>query len=171
MHKAAPLPASLRVPGGIVAKVQKDALGQEIRVGDILLSASKTGNVKVGRVEKIHDSGYITVKFAEKRNVYAYEEGAPLVEGEVYQQLRDDDGNPIYESGKDYWNREYKRPKYGYVKKMVKDRTVVGKKWYWKQEEAAHYARFVVRSTSDHPIFNLSQFLDMDYDAKSPDLE
>jgi hypothetical protein len=28
----------------------------------------------------------------------------------------------------------------------------------------------VVRSTADHPLFNLSQFLDMDYDAERPAL-
>jgi hypothetical protein len=159
------------VPGR-VSRVQKDALGQEIRVGDILLSASKTGNVKVGRVEKIHDSGYITVKFAEKRNVYAYEEGAPKVPGKVYRQLKNEDGTPkMREGGMDYYTRKPRMiPEYGYVDEMVRDTTVLRKDWFWKQEEAAHYARFVVRSTADHPLFNLSQFLDMDYDAERPAL-
>lgn len=160
--------------GRSVPKVQKDALGQEIRPGDILLSASKTGNVKVGRVEKVHDSGYITVKFAEKRNRYAYEDGAPDIEYQSTRCKRDIHGNAIMipdPSGRKDWRGQ---PFMTYVQEEYtatrKDYTVVGAYWTWRQGEAAHYARFVVKSTADHPLFNLAQFLDMDYDAERPAL-
>ena len=143
-------------------------------MGDILLSASKTGNVKVGRVEKIHDSGYITVKFAEKRNRYAYEDGAPDIAYQSRRTKRDDDGNAIMEDDprgiRDYRGKVWQRVVTEEYTAYRKDYTVVGTYWAWKQEEAAHYARFVVRSTADHPLFNLSQFLDMDYDAERPAL-
>lgn len=158
-----------------MARVQKDALGQEIRVGDILLSASKTGNVKVGRVEKIHDSGYITVKFAERCKRYAYEDGAPDIPCQSRRTVRDDQGNAVMQDDprgiKDWRGNVWQVPVTEEYTAYRRDYTVVGTYWKWKQEEAAHYARFVVRSTADHPLFNLSQFLDMDYDADSPDLD
>jgi hypothetical protein len=155
-----------------VPKKQTDALGQEIRVGDILLSASKTGNVKVGRVEKIHDSGYITVKFAERIRIFAYERGAPDIEQTSARTKTDEHGVPIRiedPSGRKDWRGQpfytYEREEYTY---MRHDYTVVGHRYKWKQEEAAHYARFVVKSTADHPLFNLAQFLELDYDTEEP---
>ena len=63
----------------------KDSVGQLIEVGDILLSASKTGNIKIGRVEKIFPSGHITLKFADRipalpRYVTSREAGAGFAE-------------------------------------------------------------------------------------------
>lgn len=139
-------------------------------MGDILLSASKTGNVKVGRVEKIHDSGYITVKFAEKRNIRAYERGAPKVPGKKYVALKNEDGTPKMKQQKDYYGGYRSVQEYGYVDCMENDWTVVGKEWRWKQEEAAHYARFVVQSTADHPLFDLHKFLNLDYDKENPEM-
>lgn len=155
-----------------MAKAQTDALGQEIGVGDILLSASRAGNVKVGRVEKIHDSGYITVKFAERVKIFAYERGAPDIEQTSNRIKRDETGEPIRipdPSGRKTWRGEpfytYEYEDYTY---MRHDYTVVGHRYKWKQEEAAHYARFVVKSTADHPLFNLAQFLELDYDTEVP---
>jgi hypothetical protein len=149
-------------------------LGQEIRVGDVLLSASKTGNVKVGRVEKIHDSGYITVKFAERCNRYAYEDGAPDIEYESRRIKRDENGEAVTIDDprglKDWRGKVWQVSVWEDYTATRKDYTVVGHYWKWKQEEAAHYARFVVKSTADHPLFNLAQFLELDYDAKAPDL-
>lgn len=143
-------------------------------MGDILLSASRTGNVKVGRVEKIHDSGYVTVKFAERVKIFAYERGAPDIEQTSNRIKRDEAGEPIRipdPSGRKTWRGEpfytYEYEDYTY---MRHDYTVVGHRYKWKQEEAAHYARFVVKSTADHPLFNLAQFLELDYDLKEPNI-
>lgn len=153
-----------------MSRKQTDGLGQEIREGDILLSASKTGNVKIGRVEKIHDSGHISLKVAEKRNIFAYEEGAPKVMGKVYKALKNEDGTPKLIERKSYYGGTTKVQEYGYVDELVRDTTIIRKDWTWKREEAAHYARFVVRSTADHPLFSLEQFLNLDYDAERPAL-
>lgn len=154
-----------------MSRKQTDALGQEILVGDILLSASKTGNIKIGRVEKIFPSGHITLKVAEKRNIFAYEEGAPKVMGKVYKALKNEDGTPKLVERQSYYGGVQKVQAYGYVDELVRDTTIVRKDWTWKFEEAAHYARFVVKSTADHPLFNLNQFLALGYDDEKPDLE
>lgn len=174
VHQAAALPAPLRVPGMSDQKI-KDGMGQEIRVGDILLSASKTGNIKIGRVERMFPSGRITIKYADKINIYAYEEGAPDIPYQSTRAKRDANGEVIYmdhPSGyKDWRGVPYKQAVQEEYTAYKKDHTVVGRRWRWKQEEAAHYARFVVKSTEDHPLFNLDQFLGLDYEADAPELD
>lgn len=152
----------------------KDSVGQLIEVGDILLSASKTGNIKIGRVEKIFPSGHITLKFADRRIIYAWMDGAPLVPGKEYRQLKNEDGTPKTEDGR--WRASGRTggfeqvPVYGHVDAMVRDQTLVRREWYWRQGEAAHYSRFVIKSISDHPLFDLNKHLEMDYDADAPQL-
>lgn len=153
----------------------KDGVGQEIHVGDILLSASKTGNIKIGRVERIFPSGRITIKYAEKINIYAYERGAEDIPYQTTRAKRDANGDVVYmdhPSGhKDWRGVTYKVAVLEECTAYRRDYTVVDRRWRWKQEEAAHYARFVVKSTEDHPLFNLDQFLGLDYEADAPNLD
>lgn len=156
-----------------MSRKQTDGMGQDIREGDILLSASKTGNIKIGRVEKIFPSGHITLKYAVRRNIYAYEEGAPKIPGKEYRALKNEDGTPkMKDMGYKDWRTGLpaKSPEYGYVDCMVRDSTVIRKDWTWEKGEAARYARFVVKSTADHPLFNLEQYLTLGYDDERPDL-
>ena len=157
---------------------RKDSFGVEVEVGDIVLSSPNhkySGKPEVGRVSGVFDSGRVTIQIPSKVTIYAYERGAPDVEKESYRHVEDKDATP------DRWGRRpYKREAYTY---MAKDYTVVGHEWKWLRKQASDLNIVILRKGSEPQKgleeilaervgFNdLARNLNLDYDAKSPELE
>ena len=154
----------------------KDKLGVEIEVGDLVVSAASKayGNFKIGRVEKVFPSGRVTMKYANKVNVYAYEEGAPDIPTKGTRAKRDENGRVVTADDsrgiKDYRGKPWRvavREEYEYLQK---DYTVVGHKWQWIREQAAENHILVLRKVGPEEGLNeLHKRLNLDYDKEIPE--
>lgn len=151
-----------------------DSLGVPVEVGDIVFSAPKhkySGNPEVGKVTGVFDSGRVTIKVPGKRNIMAYERGAPDVEVQSTRWTDDPNGTP------DRWGRVPRiQVPYTY---MQKDYTVVGHEWAWVKKQAADLTLVVLRkgdksmsdleSLTNHNI--LTRGLSLNYDTERPELD
>lgn len=142
----------------------KDALGVEIEVGDIVLSAAKGdyGKFKIGRVEGVFPSGRVTMKYRAKGYIYAYERGAPDIPQKSTRPKRDESGQYVYEVVSSYRRMVFEEYEY-----MRKDYTVVGSKYYWVKEQAAENHIVVLRKKGlITPLNRLHELLSLDYDGE-----
>ncbi len=156
---------------------RKDIMGVEVEVGDLCLSAPKhkwSGKPYVGKVTNVSETGRVTLKHPVKRNIYAFERGAPEVERTYYRYVVDNEAEP------DRWGRRpYKQEPYKY---MAKDYTVVAVEWKWVRKQAADITLIVLRKHGEEKKgleeilaervgFNeLTRNLNLDYDAERPAL-
>jgi hypothetical protein len=154
-----------------------DALGVDIEVGDIIMSASKGAVFKIGRVETVAaKSGRIGMKFAEKVSVFAYERGAPDIETKGTRVKRDENGNAVYEDGgpPDTYNRfrlsSYRPYAYEDYTYFRKDYTKVDTRWRWKKEQAAWSSVLVLRKHDWTGLGELHKLMNLDYDGTTPDM-
>lgn len=100
-------------------KPPTDQYGTEIAVGDLVVT-----NGKVGMVSKINSYGAPNVRIPSKRNIYAYEWGAPDIERKNTRYKRDEQGYYLRDAnGRNTWEQE----EYTY---FDKDRRVVGETDY-----------------------------------------
>lgn len=163
---------------------RKDVLGVEVEVGDLCLSAPKgkySSKPYVGKVTNVAESGRVTLKHPLKRNIYAYERGAPDVEhtSSRYQHAKDENGNLLYEEDT-YYGRPQSRPKYEMVPYtyMRKDYTVVAHEWTWVKSQGADINLFVLRKGEQkvgdpEDILGtnfIREALELDYETDKPDL-
>lgn len=148
-------------------------MGVTVEVGDVCLSAPKhkwSGKPYVGKVTNVSDTGRVTLKHPVKRNIYAFERGAPEVERTYTRHVPDPDAQP------DRWGRRpYKAEPYT---RMEKDYTVVDHQWTWEKRQGADINLFVLRK-GDQDLKDpaevlgtnlLFQAIELDYDAERPAL-
>lgn len=154
---------------------RKDSFGVKVEVGDIVLSSPNGGGAEVGRVEKVHPSSRVTIKYAREVPIYAFEEGAPDIEATTTRIKRDENGRPVTvpdPSGrKDYRGNPYMVYEHEEYTYTHKDYTKVGRKWKWEKKQAADLALIVLRKKGfEAGLDHLHQAMNLDYDAKDPEV-
>lgn len=98
----------------------KDKFGNEVQIGDIVLSASGSGTVVIGPVCTVRDDN-VTIMENSLSPIYAYEHGAPSIKTKSTRIKRNESGYPVRKAdggGYEYEDYEYE----------TKDYTVVGQR-------------------------------------------
>lgn len=154
-----------------------DALGVDIEVGDIIMSASKGAVFKIGRVETVAEkSGRVGMRFAEEIAVYACDRGAPDIETKGTRIKRDEQGRPVYKDGGPppsniYTTRQrFREVEYEEYTYFRKDYTKVDTRWRWKKEQAAWSSVLVLQKHDAAEVAELKKLIQLDYDAPTPDM-
>lgn len=154
---------------------RKDIFGTEVEVGDIVFSSPRNGVPDVGIVHSVSETGRVMYRHPIYRTIRAYEiPGAPLIPGEEWAYLKDEQGNYVVE--KDRWG--YERKKYGKVPAMVKNWEEVGKEWRWVVDQAADITLVVLRKNGEEfktldemmGFSRLAEIVKLDYSRPRPEL-
>lgn len=140
---------------------RKDGLGEVVEVGDIVASSAKgSGMMEIGRVEKVHPSGRVIMKYAQKVSIYAWEQGAPTIPRSGFRRTGRYALNTLGHQQAEYEQYDYE----------VNDYTVVGHRWQWVKTQAADLALMVlVKASTGVTPEGLCGLKGMDYDAETPD--
>lgn len=142
-----------------------DDLGVKIEVGDIIFSSPKGGGGDVGRVEKISDTGRITIKIRRTRYVYACERGAPDIKYMSLDMKRDEFGYAVRVKNSDpygQWTYEYEE-----VERTRRDYSRVAKKDYWLKCQAAELSILVLAKGGIQTPSVLNEAIGQDFDQEN----
>jgi hypothetical protein len=155
--------------------VPKDKLGAEIELGDVVVytvNIKDGGGLTIGRIEKLHESGAITIKQRSSRGQYAYEVGAPEIPRTGTRAKRDADGQYVYEEYLTSWGSKRKQITYEEYEYMDKDYSRTGKTVYYWAKTVIHIPSnvLVLRKANEFvDLEDLQEAITLDFDKEIPD--
>lgn len=146
-----------------MAEPRTDSLGDIIEAGDIVYSAVQGGGSEIGRVEKVHPSGRVTLKVKLRVPVYAYQRGAPGIPSKGHRAVRDEQGQYVLEIVRDRWgSREVvKYEEYDY---LAKDYTLVGHEYQWIKKQGSEINMLILERASGETTQSFADAVNEDYD-------
>lgn len=155
--------------------VNKDKYDVPIEVGDtVVFTTSKGGGLTVGVIDKLGESGYMTIRYLRERNQLAYETGAPPIMKTSRRPKRDGDNQYIYrDTGVKDW-RGYPRREMLYedYEYEAKDYTPTGKTiQFWGKSVIWTGTNVIVLRKHDwSPRAKFTELMSLDYTKTEEEL-
>lgn len=155
----------------------RDKYDVPIEVGDTVVfttSSKGGGGLTVGVIDKLGESGYITIRYLRERSQYAHETGAPPIMKTGRRPKRDEDNQYIYrDTGVKDW-RGYPRREMLYedCEYEVKDYTPTGKIiHFWGKSVIWTGTNVIVLRKHDwSPRAKFTELMNLDYTKTEEEL-
>lgn len=147
-----------------------DKYGVEIEVGDIVVfttSSKGGGGLTVGIVDKLGESGYMSIRYRVTRDQKAYEIGAPQISRMSRRPKRNEDGSWVTAPGigMDWQGRPRMETVYEEYEHFYDDHTLTGKKIHFWRTSVIWTPNnvLILRKHNFSPRPGLTELMALDY--------